>query len=67
MPDLDAVTMADEYRRLGGTRTVELQGDVIIMSPWSGEPPEAEAYWRQNVATLPTEQRNAVAKALVGR
>ena len=60
----DPEALAIEYRRLGGKREVRIQGETIHMNTWKPELRAAELFWDEKIATLPQEQRNAVARCL---
>lgn len=44
--------LAEEYLRLGGHRRVAIDDNETSIRSWEDEPPEADAYWRENVETL---------------
>ncbi|MNL64974.1 hypothetical protein D3C87_1892500 [compost metagenome] len=50
--------LAEEYLRLGGHRRVAIDDNETSIRSWESEPPEADAFWRNNVETLsPATQR----------
>jgi hypothetical protein len=47
-----ALELAEEYRRLGGTRLAKMDDNVIDTRVWDEEPYKASEFWRQQVEIL---------------
>lgn len=57
MQELDALKthaleLAEEYRRLGGTRLAKMDDDIIETRLWDEEPYMAAEFWRKQVEVL---------------
>ncbi|MGI2030751.1 hypothetical protein ACRQ1B_00015 [Rhizobium panacihumi] len=52
--------LADEYRRLGGTRIAVIDDNLGSSRDWDGDPPEAARYWNENIAPLSDRERRDV-------
>lgn len=58
--DNDAKKLADEYRRLGGTRLAAVDDNLSSTRRWESEPSEAESFWEQNIRPLDDKERRDV-------
>lgn len=47
-----ALELAEEYRKLGGTRLAKIDDDIIETRLWDEEPYMAAEFWRENVEIL---------------
>ncbi len=47
-----ALELAQEYRRLGGTRLAKMDDNVISTRKWDDEPAEASRFWHDRVEIL---------------
>lgn len=52
--------LADEYRRLGGRRVAVIDDNLGSSRDWDGDPPEADQFWREKIATLSDRDRRDV-------
>jgi hypothetical protein len=52
--------LADEYRRLGGNRVAVIDDNLGSSRDWEGDPPEAEKFWNEKIATLSDRERRDV-------
>ncbi|NRP21876.1 hypothetical protein LPJGGPFB_05135 [Ensifer adhaerens] len=49
--------LAAHYITLGGQRKTALDDNEISLRLWETEPPEAERFWQENIASLPRQKR----------
>lgn len=47
-----ALELAQEYRRLGGTRLAKMDDNVVSTRKWDDEPEEASHFWHDRVEIL---------------
>ena len=47
-----ALELAEEYRRLGGTRLAKMDDNVVSTRKWDDEPAEASRFWHDRVEVL---------------
>lgn len=52
--------LADQYRRLGGRRVAVIDDNLGSSRDWDGDPPEAERFWTERIATLSDRERRDV-------
>ena len=57
---MTAVELAEEYRRLGGTRKVVTDDNKISTRIWKEEPAEAARFWEEKVASRGRKGREEV-------
>ncbi len=55
-----AKELADEYRRLGGTRLAAADDNLSSTRRWENEPSEAASFWEQNIRPLGDKERRDV-------
>ncbi len=60
----EAKRLAEEYLRLGGSRKSKIDDNIINVRKWEGEPPEAEAFWQENIQPLDEKRRKEVESLL---
>lgn len=56
--------LAQRYRQLGGKRLSVLDDNIVTIRQWEKDNPEAEAFWKAHIATLPDEDKRDVEKFL---
>lgn len=49
--------LAAHYLLLGGQRKTALDDNEISLRLWETEPPEAERFWMENIASLSRQKR----------
>lgn len=59
-PSTNSARIAEEYIRLGGKRRLKLDDNIVSTRQWEDEPQEAAAFWEENVASLPDDQRREI-------
>lgn len=47
-----ALELAEEYRRLGGTRLAKMDDNFVSTRKWDDEPAEASRFWHDRVEVL---------------
>jgi hypothetical protein len=47
-----ALQLAEEYRRLGGTRLAKMDDNFVSTRKWDDEPAEASRFWHDRVESL---------------
>lgn len=52
--------LADEYRALGGRRIAVIDDNLGSSRDWDGDPPDAERFWQERIATLSDRERRDV-------
>jgi hypothetical protein len=52
--------LADEYRRLGGSRIAVIDDNLGSSRDWDGDPPEAARFWQERIASLSDRDRRDV-------
>jgi hypothetical protein len=52
--------LADEYQRLGGKRRLVMDDNDLTTRSWEPDTPEADAFWMQNIQSLPDKRRTEV-------
>jgi len=57
---MTAVELAEEYRRLGGTRKVVTDDNKISTRIWEKEPAEAARFWEEKVVPRGRKGREEV-------
>jgi hypothetical protein len=55
-----SLSLAEEYLRLGGSRLAKVDDNVVNTRKWDSEPPEAEAFWKENVEPMVEKGRQHV-------
>lgn len=55
-----AKDLADEYRRLGGTRLALIDDNLGSSREWENDPPEAARFWDEKIAVLTDRERRDV-------
>lgn len=60
MEQTHAAELATQYLRLGGRRLSKVDDNHVTTRIWESEPPEAEAFWRENIEPLDERQRREV-------
>lgn len=48
----EALELAREYRRLGGTRLAKIDDNLVSTRKWEDEPDEASRFWHDRVEVL---------------
>jgi hypothetical protein len=52
--------LADEYLHLGGKRLLVMDDNDLTTRSWEPDAPEADAFWKQNIQSLPDKRRTEV-------
>lgn len=52
--------LAEEYLRLGGRRKSKIDDNITDVREWDDDPPEAEAFWAEEIEPLDEERRKQV-------
>ncbi|MDQ0457251.1 hypothetical protein [Rhizobium paknamense] len=60
MAETEARQLADEYLRRGGQRKVKIDDNITDVREWDDEPPEAERFWKDNIAPLADKKRREI-------
>lgn len=47
-----ALELAEQYRRLGGTRLAKMEDNFVSTRKWDDEPAEASRFWHDHVEIL---------------
>lgn len=55
-----ALELAEEYRRLGGTRLAKLDDNFVTTRKWDDEPEEASRFWHDRVEILDDKRQAEV-------
>lgn len=55
-----SLSLAEEYLRLGGSRLAKVDDNIVSTRKWESEPPEAEAFWKENVEPMDEKRRQQV-------
>ncbi|CAN7667680.1 hypothetical protein [Pararhizobium sp. LjRoot238] len=58
--------LAAKYIRLGGRRRAVLDDNLVSTREWAEGTAEAEAFWRDEIESLPDAERKDVQKLLPG-
>ncbi|MCV9967476.1 hypothetical protein OIU34_37225 [Pararhizobium sp. BT-229] len=58
--------LAAEYIKLGGKRRAVLDDNLVSTREWAEDTAQAEAFWRDEVESLPDAERKDVEKFLPG-
>jgi hypothetical protein len=59
-PETNAAERAKNYVKLGGTRLGKLDDNIIETRKWDDKPPQASAFWKGQIETLPADKRREV-------
>jgi hypothetical protein len=59
-PMTQSRNLADEYLRLGGQRKAKVDDNIVDVRLWEDEPPEAERFWTDKIASLDEDRRREV-------
>jgi hypothetical protein len=59
-----ALEIAEQYRRLGGTRLAKMDDNIVDTRKWEDEPEEASAFWREQVEVLEEREQAEVVSHL---
>ncbi|MGE7368776.1 hypothetical protein ACQKKX_06830 [Neorhizobium sp. NPDC001467] len=62
--ETEALELAKEYRRLGGTRLAKMDDNIIDTRKWDDEPAAAANYWAENIAVLDDRKQAEVVSHL---
>ncbi|NTH16441.1 hypothetical protein G6L99_30405 [Agrobacterium rhizogenes] len=60
MEENAAKALADEYIRLGGRRQLVMDHNNLTTRTWENDTPEADAFWIENINSLPDAYRREV-------
>ncbi|MBB4349301.1 hypothetical protein [Aliirhizobium cellulosilyticum] len=52
--------LAERYQELGGRRVAVIDDNLGSSRDWDGDPPQAAAFWRENIASLSDRERRDV-------
>lgn len=55
-----SLRLAEEYLRLGGHRLSKIDDNITKVRQWEEDPPEAERFWQERIASLGEKERNQV-------
>lgn len=58
--DNSSQELAERYRELGGRRVAVIDDNLGPSRDWEGDPPEAAAFWEENIAPLSNRERRDV-------
>lgn len=58
--DNSSKALAEQYRELGGRRVAVIDDNLGSSRDWDGDPPEAAAFWYENIAPLSDRERRDV-------
>ncbi len=58
--DNSSKALAEQYRELGGRRVAVIDDNLGSSRDWDGDPPEAAAFWDENIAPLSDRERRDV-------
>lgn len=64
MTEAKALDLANEYKRLGGTRLAKMDDNVISTRKWDDEPDAASTFWKEQVETLDDKKQAEVVSHL---
>lgn len=64
MTEAKALDLANEYKRLGGTRLAKMDDNVISTRKWDDEPDAAATFWKEQVETLDDKKQAEVVSHL---
>lgn len=60
MEQTHAAELATKYLRLGGRRLSKVDDNHVTTRIWESEPPEAEAFWKENIEPLDESHQREV-------
>ena len=60
MPMTQALELAREYQRLGGTRMAKIDDNLVSTRQWNSEPDEASSFWADRIEILTEKQQAEV-------
>lgn len=58
--DKSLKALAEQYRELGGRRVAVIDDNLGSSRNWDRDPPEAAAFWNENIASLSDRERRDV-------